>query len=686
MCRYVFYNYKFEINILYLFAFVELNFASDKPSRNYFKFILMVKKLQIILVMQCIIIQFSFTQSLSPVAQALYYEAYQKDPSGVQSAIDNGAEILPTPDGNSFYVTWFPEGVTPSLCPVIVTLHGSDGNAFNRFYEWRTEAQKYNCGIIALQWYRGDAAVDPDNYFNDTVIYTDIDYALTKINYPAGKALLHGFSRGASRSYAIAFEDLYGGKNYFCDVMSNAGNPDSSYALYHDIYKGDYGTHLFSGKHWSLYCGGQDPNTTGSGCVGMTNANNWLISEGASVDIFIQDANLGHEGFATSPAYIDSVLENYISLYKNPVCAIEQTGGNNPSCAGESLTFTATAYNGGKNPAYKWMVDGLKVGTNSSTYTATNIKDGQVITCEMKSSTIGAQNNPASSNSITMFITSYTPTLTITESYGSNPTCSGSTITFLATQTYGGSNPTYQWKVNGKSVGTNSPSYSTSSLTNGQIVSCILTSNASCVSQITAVSNSITMGVTSTITPAVSIAIGSGSNPTVKGSSVTFKATPTNGGSNPTYQWKVSGVNVGTNSSTYTTTSLTNGQIVKCTLTSSETCVSKKDATSNSITMTVTKSKDSLSSIDQTDEFYSDFNLYPNPNDGNFTLSFNVILPSTFLLDIRNILGQLIYQESVSNFKGTYSKQMNVSNYGKGIYVVVLTDANNRVSKSFVVR
>jgi hypothetical protein len=54
--------------------------------------------------------------------------------------------------------------------------------------------------------------------------------------------------------------------------------------------------------------------------------------------------------------------------------------------------------------------------------------------------------------------------------------------------------------VNGSNVGTNSATYTTTTLTNGQIVSCVMTSNASCASPATATSNSITMTITGVIT------------------------------------------------------------------------------------------------------------------------------------------------------------------------------------------
>src|SRR5207249_9291059 len=71
------------------------------------------------------------------------------------------------------------------------------------------------------------------------------------------------------------------------------------------------------------------------------------------------------------------------------------------------------------------------------------------------------------------------------------------------------------------------------------------------------------------------------------GTSVTFTATPTNGGSTPAYQWKLNGNNVGTNSTTYTNTTLANNDVVTCVLTSNANCATGSPATSNAITMTV---------------------------------------------------------------------------------------------------
>ena len=76
--------------------------------------------------------------------------------------------------------------------------------------------------------------------------------------------------------------------------------------------------------------------------------------------------------------------------------------------------------------------------------------------------------------------------------------CLAATVTLTATSTFPGATPVYQWKVNGVNVGTNSPTY-TSSYTNGQVVTCVMTSSLSCVTTSTATSNAITMLVSSNV-------------------------------------------------------------------------------------------------------------------------------------------------------------------------------------------
>jgi len=83
----------------------------------------------------------------------------------------------------------------------------------------------------------------------------------------------------------------------------------------------------------------------------------------------------------------------------------------------------------------------------------------------------------------------------------------------------------------------------------------------------------------------VSVIVVPSSNPVYSNTPVTFTATPTNGGTSPTYQWQVNSINVGINSPTYTYVP-TNGNIVKCILTSNLSCVSNNPA-SASVTMTV---------------------------------------------------------------------------------------------------
>jgi len=275
---------------------------------------------------------------------------------------------------------------------------------------------------------------------------------------------------------------------------------------------------------------------------------------------------------------------NCIIMTVNPVvtAGVSISPSANPVCQGTSVTFTATPVNGGTNPFYQWKVNGNIAGSDSAAYAYIPL-NGDVVTCLMTSSLACVTGNPALSDTETMTVNTNNP---VSVYIWQNPTgavCLGTQVTFTAVPTNGGSSPVYEWFVNGIPSGDNSPIYSYTPQ-NGDLVKCRITSSMSCPTGNPATSNVITMTVNQPLP--VSVSIVASANPVVPGTQVTYTATPVNGGSSPSYQWKVNGTNAGTNSPTFVYTPADNDS-VKCVLTSSLTCVSGNPATSNTIGMTV---------------------------------------------------------------------------------------------------
>ena len=281
-----------------------------------------------------------------------------------------------------------------------------------------------------------------------------------------------------------------------------------------------------------------------------------------------------------------TAISNGITMIVNPnlTPAVSISESVNSICSGTSVIFTATPTNGGATPSYAWKVNGQAAGTNNAQFTSSALNNGDVVTVVMTSSETCLTSATATSNGITMIVNpNLTPAVSISESV--NSVCSGTSVTFTATPTNGGVTPSYAWKVNGQAAGTNNAQFTTSALNNGDVVTVVMTSSETCVTSATDTSNGITMIVNPNLTPAVSIS--ESVNSICSGTSVTFTATPTNGGATPSYAWKVNGQAAGTNNAQFTTSALNNGDVVTVVMTSSETCVTSATATSNGITMIV---------------------------------------------------------------------------------------------------
>jgi len=300
-------------------------------------------------------------------------------------------------------------------------------------------------------------------------------------------------------------------------------------------------------------------------------------------------------GCVTTP----SATSNSVTLTVNPnlTASVSINATSTSVCGSSSITFTATPVNGGAAPSYQWKLNGANAGTNSNSYTLTTPNPGDSVYVILTSNASPCLlNATASSNGIQLSNSTVTPAVSVGAS--ATTVCAGTNVTFTATPTNGGATPSYQWKLNGVNVGSNSSTYSSTTLSNNDSVKVVMTSSASCVSSSTAVSNTVAMTVNTNLTPAVSI--GASATTVCAGTNVTFTATPTNGGATPSYQWKLNGANIGSNSSTYSSTTFANNDSVKVILTSSAGCVTTPSAISNSVTLTVNPNLTASVSINAT--------------------------------------------------------------------------------------
>ena len=158
-------------------------------------------------------------------------------------------------------------------------------------------------------------------------------------------------------------------------------------------------------------------------------------------------------------------------------------------CAGTSVQFSAAPINGGI-PIYQWKKNGVNAGTNSSTYNDNALNIGDQVQCIMTSSLSCVSNSPAISNTVVMNVS---PVVLAGVTINASPpsaVCAGTNVFFTANPVNGGT-PSYQWKKNGGSVGTNSQFYTDNSLTSSDQVICEMTSTANCAIGNPATSNII---------------------------------------------------------------------------------------------------------------------------------------------------------------------------------------------------
>jgi hypothetical protein len=85
-------------------------------------------------------------------------------------------------------------------------------------------------------------------------------------------------------------------------------------------------------------------------------------------------------------------------------------------------------------------------------------------------------------------------------------------------------------------------------------------------------------------------------------------------------------------------------------------------------------------------ELIHNLKVFPNPTRGLFNISFIAEKIDNLEITIVDAFGKLVSQEEKKDFIGEYAKQVDLSEYPRGIYMVQIKTRNSFVSKRIVLQ
>ena len=245
---------------------------------------------------------------------------------------------------------------------------------------------------------------------------------------------------------AIAID--YWSNVYVCESYQN-----TSYPMWFNAFQ-----KLDTSSNWSLLS---------IGCVGVCYVDNMIMDNCNNLWLSVPyNGTTGGYGF-----YGSNPMTNFYANFSSSSTQI---------CQGSSVNFTDQST--GNPTSWQWSFgDGNTATTENTNHVYNNA--GNNVTVLSISTSGGCHSSKTDTIKV---MPNLTPTIGINSDATDNKTCSGTLVHFTTSITNGGTSPVYQWMINSTFAGTNSSSFSTSSLHNGDTVKCIMTSNIPCYTTNTA--------------------------------------------------------------------------------------------------------------------------------------------------------------------------------------------------------
>ena len=229
--------------------------------------------------------------------------------------------------------------------------------------------------------------------------------------------------------------------------------------------------------------------------------------------------------------------------------------------------------------------------------------------------------------------------------------CEGDTAAFVANIQNAGATPSIQWFLNGQLILEDSLAFVSDNLSDGDAIQCIVGSSNVCATPTEVESDLLNLTVNPLPNPSVVFADLDGGTLV---STLGFTS----------YQWFLNGVLIsGANSPNYNPTSTGTYSVV----------VTNEFGCENSASTFV-----SFLSADR--EAENQISIYPNPNDGYFTLDFGTRVPQN--ISVTNVLGEVVFRKS----QVEPLENLDLRNFTAGVYFVIYQMDGHKRTERFVIQ
>jgi len=282
---------------------------------------------------------------------------------------------------------------------------------------------------------------------------------------------------------------------------------------------------------------------------------------------------------------------DFITVIGVPEPTIEIVADESSICEGETVTFTATAGNTGSSTVLSWYVNNIIQAASGTTFEISTLSNGDEVKARIIS-VYPCGNDTVFSNEVAITVTGILDA-GISIAASSTAICIGEPVVFTATLTDEGSTNVIEWYVNNVLDGATGPSFTTTSLADGDKVKARVIATYACGND-TTISNIIAITVGGIPKPTISIA--SDVTSICPGDDVVFTSTVTNEGQSSIITWFVNSIAQVQTGATYTAAGLSDGDEIKAKIVSTYSC-GIDSSESNAIAITVSLVQNPLVSI-----------------------------------------------------------------------------------------